>query len=131
MSDAARASAEDATVAPDVALRTWLQQFFAFAAAKQEVAAELLTQLDRTDRVFHDSRALILTAARPLLDRARRAGAVREDITIEQVLDMMVALATIPGPPEYREPGLRTVLDGLSAPAGPPLATAILGGDRH
>lgn len=99
---------------PGEALRAWLGQFFAFIAGKKHLAAELLTHVDRESALFDDSRDRVLAAGRPLFDAAQSVGEVRSDVGFEQVLDMLVSLATIEGDARYREPILRTVLDGLA-----------------
>ena len=38
---------------------------------------------------------------------------IRDDLTLEQILDMIVAIATIHGDTDYTEPILQTALDGL------------------
>jgi hypothetical protein len=45
---------------------------------------------------------------------------VREDLTIEQVMQMVLALATIPGDSDYLAPMLQTLLDGLKTRQQPP-----------
>ena len=55
----------------------------------------------------------MLAAGRPLLAAAQRAGEIRADLTLEQVLDMVIALATIRGDRTYVEPILEAALDGL------------------
>ncbi|ONI70083.1 TetR family transcriptional regulator [Kribbella sp. ALI-6-A] len=102
---------------PAAALRMWLWRFFAFITAKREVATELLTQLGGDEAVFGDGRAAGLAAGRPLLAAAQEAGEVRKDLTLEQVFDMVVAIATINGDAEYVEPILQTALDGLLRPS--------------
>jgi hypothetical protein len=57
----------------------------------------------------------VVEAGRPLFLAARQAGEVREDLTLEQILDMIVAIAAINGKSEYLEPILRAALDGLSS----------------
>jgi hypothetical protein len=55
----------------------------------------------------------------PLLSRgltARRAHQVRDDLTLEQVLDMLVSIASVNGSDAYQAPMLETVLDGLALP---------------
>ena len=44
---------------------------------------------------------------------AQDAGEIRDDVTLEQILDTMVALARIRGHPSYVDPILQTFLDGL------------------
>ena len=101
---------------PEVALRAWLVQFFAFITGKKHVAAELLTHVDHESPLFNDSRDRVLAAGRPLFDAAQAAGAVRGDLGFGQVLDLLVSLASIDGDARYRDPILQTVLDGLSPP---------------
>lgn len=98
---------------PADALTAWLHRFSAFFANKRHIAAELLKHADRGDPVFGDNRARVIAAGRPLLAAAQRAHEVRDDITLEQVLDMIHAIATIPGDARYVDTILRTALDGL------------------
>jgi hypothetical protein len=42
----------------------------------------------------------------------------------DQILDLVIAIATIPGDPGYLEPILRTALDGLRPPIGADQSTA-------
>ncbi|MFI5276323.1 MAG: hypothetical protein ACHQ1E_03575 [Ktedonobacterales bacterium] len=55
----------------------------------------------------------MLAAGRPLLAAAQRAHEVRDDLTLEQALDLVLAIATIHGNTCYLEPILQTALDGL------------------
>ena len=97
-------------------LMTWLHRFFTFATSKRHVATELLKDVDRSNPVFGESRLRVLAAGRPLFDAAQQAGEVRDDLTLEQILDMVVAIATIHGDPRYLDPILQTALDGLLRP---------------
>lgn len=36
-----------------------------------------------------------------------------DDLTLEQILDMVIAIAKIPAEPDYLDPILQTALDGL------------------
>jgi AcrR family transcriptional regulator len=101
---------------PGSVLMAWLHRFFAFVTRKRHVAAELLKHSDGSDPLFGQSRARVLAAGRPLLVAAQHAHEVREDLTLEQVLDMIVAIATIHGHTGYLEPILQTALDGLRHP---------------
>ena len=94
----------------------WLRRFFAFSTSKRLIASELLTHGDSTNPVFGESRARVLAAGRPLLAAAQRAQEVRGDLTLEQMLDMIVAIARIPGDPGYLEPILQSALDGIRLP---------------
>jgi DUF1680 family protein len=50
-----------------------------------------------------------------LLAAAQAAHEVRGDLSLEQVLDMVIAIATIQGEPRYVESILQTAVDGLRA----------------
>jgi hypothetical protein len=76
----------------------------------------LLEHSARTIPVFSESRARVIAAGRPLLIAAQRSHEIRDDLTLEQILDMIVAVATIHGDPGYLEPILQSALDGLRPP---------------
>jgi len=99
-------------------LVAWLHRFFAFATSKRHLAAELLEHTDRSNPLFDNSRARVIAAGRPLLAAAQRADQVRDDVALEQILDMVIAIATIHGDTRYLDPILQTALDGL-APQAP------------
>lgn len=98
---------------PGAALVAWLHRFFAFITSKQAVGAELLKQSGGSVPVIGESRRRVTAAARPLLLAAQHSHEVREDLTLEQILDMVVAVASIHAAPDYLEPILQTALDGL------------------
>ena len=81
--------------------------------SKRFVAAALLEHADRDDPVFGAGYTRVLNAGRPLLRAAQRSGEIRTDLTLEQILDMVAAIAKIPGDTRYREPILRAALDAL------------------
>jgi len=98
---------------PGAALMAWLHRFFAFFISKRHVASKLLEHSDSSNPVFGESRARVFAAGRPLLVAAQHTHEVRDDLTLEQILDMVVAIATIHGDTRYLEPILQTALDGL------------------
>ena len=102
-----------AAATPGAAFTAWLLRFVAFSAGKRQIAAELLTHVDSSNPVFNDNRARVLANGRPLLAAAQRVDEIRGDLTLEQILDMVIAIATINGEAIYLEPILRTALDGL------------------
>jgi AcrR family transcriptional regulator len=102
---------------PGAVLAAWLHRFFAFTTGKRHIAAELLKQTDRSNPLFENNRTRVTTAGRPLLVAAQHAGQVRDDLTLEQILDMIVAIATIHGDTGYTGPILQAALDGLRTPA--------------
>ncbi|HLG74687.1 MAG TPA: hypothetical protein VK009_30075, partial [Chloroflexota bacterium] len=67
---------------------------------------------------FSENRSRVLVAGRPLLIAAQHAHDIRDDLTLEQVLDMVKAIASIAGESDYLEPILQTALAGLR-PKGP------------
>jgi AcrR family transcriptional regulator len=101
---------------PGTALLKWLAQVSAFFTSKHQVAAELLKHSDRGNPFFSENRDRVLATGRPLLAAAQRTHEVREDVTLEQVLDMISAITTIHGDPDYLQPILQTALDGLLLP---------------
>ncbi len=99
---------------PGAPLIPWLRRFFAFSSTKRHIASELLADTGGSSNpVFGTNRARVMTAGRSLLAAAQEAGEVRDDLTLEQLLDMVIAIAKIPGDPAYVEPILRAALDGL------------------
>ena len=105
-----------AAEAPGASLLSWLQQLFAFFASKRHIAAELLKHTDSGDPVFGSSRARVTAAGQPLLAAAQHAREVRDDLTLEQALDLIHAIATIRGDTSYVRPILQAALDGLRPP---------------
>jgi AcrR family transcriptional regulator len=101
---------------PGATLVAWLHRFLAFITGKQHIAAELLKQTDHSNPLFKNNRTRVITASRPLLAAAQHAGEVRDDLTLEQILDMIVAIATIHGDTGYTGPILQAALDGLRPP---------------
>jgi AcrR family transcriptional regulator len=101
---------------PGATLTAWLHRFFAFSASKRHIASELLKHTDRSNPVFGNNRTRVIAAGRPLLAAAQHAHEVRDDLALEQILDMIIAIATIHGDTRYLEPILQTALDGLRPP---------------
>ena len=101
---------------PGAVLDAWLHRFFAFITSKHPVGIELLKHSGGSAPVMGESRRRVTAAGRPLFRAAQRTDEVREDLTLEQVLDMIVAIASIHGAPDYLEPILQAALDGLRPP---------------
>jgi AcrR family transcriptional regulator len=98
---------------PGAVLTAWLHRFFAFYNSKRHVGSELLRQSAGSKPFLNEGRSRVLAAGQPLLLAAQRTGEARGDLTLEQVLDMVIAIATIEGEPDYLEPILQATLDGL------------------
>jgi AcrR family transcriptional regulator len=99
---------------PWEALNEWLERFIAYIGTKRALAAELLNYLDHDAPLFQTSRASLYAAGEPLLERAQEAGEVRPDVTIADVIQMVVGISKLPaGNPSQVEHILRIALDGL------------------
>jgi AcrR family transcriptional regulator len=96
----------------------WLHRFFQYVTSKRHVAAELLEHTDRTSPIFGASRDRVLAAGTPLLTAAQDAQQIAADLTLDQILDLIVAIAKIPGDPDYLQPIVRAALAGLSPVQG-------------
>jgi len=95
-------------------LNTWLERFIAYIGTKRALAAELLNYLDQGAPLFQTCRASLYAAGEPLLKRAQEAGAVRPDVTVADVIQMVIGIAKLPaGNSSQVEHILRIALDGL------------------
>lgn len=100
---------------PVAALTSWLRLQFDFIPSKRLIVSELLEHTGGEGPASRREQAL--NAGKPLLAAAQHAGEVRSDLTLEQVFDMIVAIARIHGTPDYLEPIIQTMLNGLRVPA--------------
>jgi AcrR family transcriptional regulator len=103
---------------PGAVFVAWLHRFFAFITSKRPIGTELLKQSGGTATIMGESRSRVIAAGRPLFLAAQRTHELREDLTLEQILDMIVAIASIHGEPDYLEPILLAALDALRSPKG-------------
>ncbi|KAA9149537.1 TetR/AcrR family transcriptional regulator [Amycolatopsis acidicola] len=101
---------------PGAALIAWLRLQFEFISHKRLIVTELLEHTDGGGPASRREQAL--EAGRPLLTAAQRAREIRDDITLDQVFDMIVAIAKIHGGRDYLEPVIQTMLDGLRVRPG-------------
>jgi len=108
-------SADDLRDAPPWdALVAWLHRFIAYVATKQALAEELFAVADRDSDVFRACRVAFYTAGEPLLRRAQEAGAVRPDVSVDDVVKMVGGIAKIQGADQDTiERILSVALDGL------------------
>jgi AcrR family transcriptional regulator len=102
---------------PRAAFVTWLRLVLAFVPSKREIVTELLEYTDHDDPLLHNGRARALEAGRPLLSAAQQANQIRNDLTFDQIIQMINAIAKIPADPDYLEPMFQTLLDGLQPAA--------------
>ncbi len=101
---------------PAERLTAWLERFFVYFTSKRHVAGELLEQTDADSPVFSASRSRVIAAGEPLLRAAQDAREIDGDLTLDQILDMIVAIAKIQNDPAYVQPILRAALAGLRQP---------------
>ena len=98
-----------ATEPPADALVDWLRGFVSVVSQKRGLAAAL-TEEGRTSEVFAQCHTMINGTGGELLDRAKAAGVIRDDIALGDVLMMAKAFAQA----------------GETSPAGPALAQRLL-----
>lgn len=115
----ARSAAELETADPWEALNAWFGRFTAYIGTKRALAAELQNYLDPDAELFKACRTTLFDSGEPLLKRAQEAGVVRPDVTIADVIQMVVGIAKIPsGDMKVNERILQIAIDGLrSRPA--------------
>jgi AcrR family transcriptional regulator len=108
---------------PAQALLDWLRGFVTVIAEKRGLAAAL-TEEGRTSELFAQCHAMINATGAELLDRAKAAGAIRDDVPLADVLKMAKAFAlageTSPEGPALAERLLVLSMDGLRPRTSPP-----------
>ncbi len=70
---------------PWEALTGWLDRFVGYAATKRAI----YEALNRDSEIFRSCRTAMYEAGEPLLERAQKTGAVRTDITFDDVLRLV------------------------------------------
>ena len=109
-----RSAAELDSSDPWEALNGWFEGFIAYIATKRALAAELQNYLEQDAPLFQACRSSLYEAGEPLLTRAQEEGIVRPDVTIGEVIQMVVGIAKMPtSDPKQNEHILRIALDGL------------------
>ncbi|GIE83483.1 TetR family transcriptional regulator [Actinoplanes philippinensis] len=113
----------DADADPGAALTTWLRALAAYTATHRGLSLSLLPSGPATGA---DDRCHVMLgdAGRPLLDRAQRAGAVRPDVALADLLTLVTAIALATeatGDPAEAERLLTLALTGIGVrPAASP-----------
>ncbi len=108
-----RSADDQGDTEPWAALVGWLGRFVAYVATKQALAEELFAA-NRDAELFHGCRGALYGAGEPLLERAKAAGAVRRDVSIDDVLPMVGGIAKIQtADPAAVDRILSVALDGL------------------
>jgi AcrR family transcriptional regulator len=98
------------------AFATWIEGLVDYMATKMALANELFNYVDRGAPVFSACRASLFAAGEPLLERAQDAGAVRADVDLASVIQLVGGITKIQGAePEQIRHLLSIALDGLRA----------------
>jgi AcrR family transcriptional regulator len=101
------------------ALVAWLRDLVDYVGRKQALAEELWKYLDRDAEFFAGCRTALYAAGEPLLNRAQQAKAVRPDLSINDVLQLVGGIGKNPTtPPDQVQRILDIALDGLRYRAG-------------
>ncbi len=95
------------------ALLGWLHRFAAFEDSKHVFANGLLEYTSHDDPVFVRGRDRVIAAGEPLLAAAQRAGHIRDDVTLGQALDLVLAVVRLDRDPHEMRTILQIALDGL------------------
>ena len=116
--DALCAAAADliATQPADAALRAWAERFADYIATKRAMGDALRSAVASDTPLFADTRARILGALRLLLDAGAASGALRADVTPDDVMRIINGIWYLPAGPEWRDTVgrmLDLVIDGL------------------
>jgi len=121
----ARAATLAATQPPAEALTLWLRDLVAHISAKRGLAAAIMAGGGDTSPAFAAGKTALREAAGSLLERAQTAGAVRPDLTRDDLLRLMHGVAVSS---EYSPDGperlITFVIDGLRRFPADPAARA-------
>jgi AcrR family transcriptional regulator len=99
---------------PWEALTEWLHRVAGYVGRKRALAEELWKYIDRDAEVFRGCRAALFATGEPLLERAQKAGEVRPDANLDDVLQIVGGIGKNPTtPPEQVQHILTIALDGL------------------
>ena len=106
---------------PFEALREWLHLLVDYIATKKLMGPALAPVVGAKPEVYAASGPIISGAVDALLGRARAAGAIRTDLTTEDLTRALIGFTYGSEGPGWKESALRLVdvfLDGLKAPRG-------------
>lgn len=105
-------------VAPEDGLARWMEAALDMMATKKGMIAALAPAIDKDAPFYSEQSARMRTAVAGLRERAVAAGAVRDDVTAEDLLRILIGLSYGPGADGARAGLLLGVfLNGLKPPA--------------
>lgn len=106
------AARESDDLAPWEAFEDWLHRFVAYIGTKRV----LIESLNRESQVLLTCREMMYLSGEPVLRRAQKCGAVRDDAEIEDVIRLMSGVAGVAYPDDaQRERVIGLAMDGLRA----------------
>ena len=76
---------------PGARFEAWLRRFFDYFTSKRLIASALLEHVGVHDPFFDRNRARVLHAGAPLLAAAQATHEIRDDLALEQILDLTIA----------------------------------------
>jgi AcrR family transcriptional regulator len=92
----------------------WLRRFFRYVTTERPVVLDLLVLEDTdTNSLKLHTRERLIAAGQPLLSAAEGAHEIRRELDLDQILDLVMAIAKIAGAPQYKQPILEAALAGL------------------
>ncbi len=108
-------TAEELMVEPPwEGLVAWLHRFLDYLTTKRALSAELLDHLGRDAPVFRGCRTAFYRAGERLLVRAQEAGAVRTDVSIDDVVLLVAGISKMPATTGGQIPRILDIaLEGL------------------
>lgn len=112
---------------PDVALRTWMDRFADYVAAKRGMAESLRAVMASGAITSSETRNGLTSTIQSLLDAGAAAGTVRSDVSAQDVLASLTGIFLAAGAPGQREQAgrlLDLLMDGLRARAAPGASAA-------
>ncbi|GIM97520.1 TetR/AcrR family transcriptional regulator [Paractinoplanes toevensis] len=99
-----------ASLPPWEALTAWLNRFVAYAVTKRAI----IEALNRESEMFAACRRTMYDAGEPLLERAQKAGAVRTDVSFDDLLRLVSGLTSAAFVDDtQRDRVIALALDGL------------------
>ena len=103
---------------PWPAVVAFFEAFVRYARTKQTLLGELQQAFEKNPRCAHTPVKLINAAFDLVIDRAKEAGAIREDVSGSDVTQLVSPVCTNPAiPTEQVERLVAMILDGLRYPA--------------
>jgi AcrR family transcriptional regulator len=116
LSEAATAAVE--TLEPWPSVVAFFEAFVRYARTKRTLLGELQQAFEKNPDLRSRSRELINGAFDLVIDRAREAGAIRDDVSGSDVTSLVSPVCTNSAlPPEQVERLMSMILDGLRYPA--------------